>query len=47
MEPEHHDPWSEGTQRAMERLMALGLQWEAYGESNKKDDPDSAMAEGK
>ncbi|MEJ3743162.1 hypothetical protein WEI85_07735 [Actinomycetes bacterium KLBMP 9797] len=29
MEPEHHDPWSEGTQRAMERLMALGVLIEA------------------
>ena len=29
MEPDHHDPWSEGTQRAMERLMALGVLIEA------------------
>ncbi|WP_213457091.1 hypothetical protein [Rhizomonospora bruguierae] len=29
MEPEHHDPWSEGNQRAMERLMALGVLVEA------------------
>ncbi|WP_238005881.1 hypothetical protein KZZ52_41740 [Dactylosporangium sp. AC04546] len=29
MEAEHHDPWSEGTQRAMERLMALGVLVEA------------------
>jgi hypothetical protein len=29
MEPEHHDPFSEGTQRAMERLMALGVLVEA------------------
>ena len=37
-------PWEILAKR--ERLMALGLQWEAYGESNKKDD-DSAMADGK
>lgn len=29
MEPEHHDPFSEGTQRGMERLMALGVLIEA------------------
>ncbi|MFY1633724.1 hypothetical protein ACN27F_10660 [Solwaraspora sp. WMMB335] len=29
MEHEHHDPWSEGNQRAMERLMALGVLVEA------------------
>ncbi|MBX7268954.1 hypothetical protein KIF24_24925 [Micromonospora sp. Llam7] len=29
MQPEHHDPWAEGTQRAMERVMALGVLVEA------------------